>query len=129
MSNATGLHACEIVAISQKVIRPFETRILRAIWGASRPGTAKEIVLCLMCQGHRIAPSLLVPYGRAVWLVRLCKTRGPAMITAQAVWEENPLTCKSGPFGRALQTLHDWDGDPFQDGGSGRFQALQTPSN
>ena len=26
--NATGLHASEIVAISQKDIRPFETRIL-----------------------------------------------------------------------------------------------------
>jgi hypothetical protein len=88
MVNATGLHASEIVAISQKDIRPFETRILKAIWGASRPGRAKEIVFCFMCQGHRFAPSLLVPYGRAVWLARLCKTLGTAMITAQAVWEE-----------------------------------------
>ena len=60
-----------------------------------------------MCQGYIIAPSLLVRYGRAVWLARLCKTRGPAMITAQAVWEENTLTGKSGPFGRALKTLHN----------------------
>ena len=88
MVNATGLHASEIVATSQKDIRPFETRILQAIWGASRPGRAKEIVFCFMCQGHRFAPSLLVPYGRAVWLARLCKTLGTAMITAQAVWEE-----------------------------------------
>ena len=42
MVNATGLHASEIVAISQKNIRPFETRILKAIWGASIPGRAKE---------------------------------------------------------------------------------------
>ena len=113
MVNATGLHASEIVAISQKDIRPFETRILKAIWGASRPGRAKEITFCLMCQGHKIAPSLLVPYGRAVWLARLCKTCGPAMIKAQAVWEENPLTRKSGPFGRALKTLHDWGWCPL----------------
>ena len=96
MVNATGLHASEIVAISQTDIRPFKTRILKAIWGASRPGTAKEITFCLMCQGHRIAPSLLLPYGRAVWLARLCKTRGPAMSTAEAIWGENPLTRKSG---------------------------------
>ena len=113
MVNATCLHAPEIVAISQKDIRPFETRILKTIWRASRPGRAKEIIFCLMCQGHRIAPSLLVPYGRAVWLARLCKTRGPAMITAQAVWEESPLTRKSGLFGRVLKTLHDWGWRPF----------------
>ena len=113
MVNATGLHASEIVAISQKDIRPFETQILKAIWGASRQGRAKEIIFCLMRQGHRIAPSLPVPCGRAVWLARLCKTRGPAMITAQAVWEENPLTRKSGPFGRALKTLHDWGWRPL----------------
>ena len=107
MVNAIGLHASEIVAISQKDIRPFETRILKAIWGASRPGRAKEIIFCLMCQGRRLARSMLVPYGRAVWLARLCKTRGPAMITAQTVREENPLTGKSGPFGRALKALHD----------------------
>ena len=71
MVNATGLHASEIVAITQKDIKPFETRILRAIWGASRPGRAKEIIFCLMCQGHRIALSLLVPYSRAVWIARL----------------------------------------------------------
>ena len=115
MVNATGLHASEIVAISQKDIRPFESRVLKAIWGASRPGRAKEILFCLMCKGHRIAPSLLVPYGCAVWLGRLCKTRGPAMIRAQAVWEENPLTRKSGPFGRALKTLHDWGRRPLSD--------------
>ena len=35
------------------------------------------------------------------------------MITAQAVWEESPLTRKSGPFGRALKTLHDWGWRPL----------------
>ena len=33
MVNATGLHASEIVAISQKDITPFETWILKAMWG------------------------------------------------------------------------------------------------
>ena len=35
------------------------------------------------------------------------------MITAQVVWEENPLTRKSGPFGRALKTLHNWGWRPL----------------
>ena len=109
MVNATGLHASEMVAIGQKDIRPFKKKILRAIWGASMPGRAKEIVLCLMFQARRIAFSLIVVYGRAVGLARLCKTPGPAMITAQALSEENPLTRKLGPSGRALQTLHIWE--------------------
>ena len=129
MVNATALHASEIVAIGQKDIRPFETRILKAICGASRRGRAKEIILCLMCEGHIIAPFLLVPYGRAVWLARLCKTRGPAMITAQAVWEENPLTRKSGPFGRALKTLHDCRWRPLSVGGNGKCRVLQALCN
>ena len=124
MVNATGLHASEIVAISQKDIRPFETRILKAIWGTSRSGRAKEIIFCLMCQGHKTAPSLLVPYSRAVWLARLCKTRGLAMITTQAVWEESPLTRKSGPFGRALKSVHNWGWRPL----SGWWE-WQVPSN
>ena len=59
-----------------------------------------------MYQGHKIAPSLLIPYGHAVWLARLCKSQGPALITAMAVWEARPDSRRSGPFGRALQTLH-----------------------
>ena len=74
MVNATGLHASEIVAISQKDIRPFETRILKVFWEASRLGRAKVMIFCVMCQRHRIAPSLLVSYGRTVWLARLFKT-------------------------------------------------------
>ena len=61
---------------------------------------------------------------RAVWLARLCKTRGPAVIGAQAVWEANPLTRKSGPFDRAPQTLHDWGWSPLS--GWWEWQVLGT---
>ena len=60
MVNATGLHALEIVAISQKDIRPFEIQILRAIWGASMPGKAKEIVFSHV-PGTQNCPLLISP--------------------------------------------------------------------
>ena len=87
MINATGLHAAEIVSIHLKDIRPFETKVLNTLWGVSRPGRAKEIVFGLLCAGHRIAPSILIPYVRGTWLAKLCKARGPALITSQSIWE------------------------------------------
>ena len=43
MVNATGLHVSEIVAISQKDARPFETQILRAICGAPRRAGRRKL--------------------------------------------------------------------------------------
>ena len=84
---------------------PFETKILNTLLGLSHPGRAKEIVFSLLCAGPRIAPSILIPYGRATWLARLCKTRGPVLITSQSMWEHQQGVGKSGPFGRVLHTL------------------------
>ena len=67
MVNAIGLHASEIVAISQKDIKPFETRILKAIWGASRPGRAKEIIFLPYVSGTQNCPLL----ASALWPRRL----------------------------------------------------------
>ena len=64
------------------------------------------------CAGHKISPSLLIPYSRATWLATLCKTRGPSLITTQCIWEHKPDTRWLGPFGRALHTLHAWGWKP-----------------
>ena len=131
MVNAKGLHASEIAAIGQKDIRPFETRILKAIWGASTPCRAKEIIFCLMCQGHRTAPSLLVPYG-VVWLARLCKTRGPTMITAQAVCEYGKRIPSHASRDRLVGRWKPYttgDGLRSRVGGNGKCRVLQTPCN
>ena len=65
MVNATRLHASKIVPIYLKSVRPFETKIVRTIWGNSRPGRAKEIVFSILSARHRISPTLLIPYNRA----------------------------------------------------------------
>ena len=110
----TGLHAAEIVPLQPKSLSSFEAKIITTIWGPSRPARAKEIVFCLLCAGHRIAPTLIIPYQRAVWLAKLCRTRGPSLVLAQAIWEKHPSPQSAGPFGRALQTLHNWGWTPEQ---------------
>ena len=114
MITAAGLHAAEIVPLQPKSLSSFETKIITTIWGPSRPARAKEIVFCLLCAGHRIAPTLIIPYQRALWLAKLCRTRGPSLVLAQAIWEKNPSPQSAGPFGRALQTLHNWGWTPAQ---------------
>ena len=106
MVNAIRLHASKIVPIDLKSVRPFETKIMRTMLGNSRLGRAKEIVFSILGASNRISPSLLILYSWATWLVRLCKARGPSLITAQCIWGCKPNTRRSGPFGRALHTLH-----------------------
>ena len=90
MITATGLNAVEIVPLKPKSLSSFETKIITTIWGPSRPARAKEIVFCLLRAGHRIAPTLIIPYQRAVWLAKLSRTRVPSLVLAQAIWEKNP---------------------------------------
>ena len=87
MITATGLHAAEIVPLRPKDLLPFEAKVMKTIWGPSRPRRAKEIFFALLCKGHRIAPTLMLKYHRILWLEQLCRTRGAGQITAQAIWE------------------------------------------
>ena len=128
MITATGLHAAEIVPLQPKSLSSFETKILTTIWGPSRPARAKEIVFCLLCAGHRIAPTLIIPYQRAVWLAKLCRTWGPSLVLA--IW----------PYGRKtpLRNLQDLSaghyrhcttgaGPQHKGGGNGQRQASPNP--
>ena len=75
--------------------------------------TSCPVCVCMLSYlRHRISPTLLILYSRATWLARLCKTRGPSLITAQCIWERRPDTRRSGPFGRALHMLHAWGWKP-----------------
>ena len=107
MITATGLHAAEIVPLRPKELLPFEAKIMKTIWGPSRPGRAKEIFFTLLCKGHRIAPTLVLKYHRILWLAQLCRTGGAGQITAQAIWETARNHKGSGPFGRAIHTAHE----------------------
>ena len=82
MITAIGLHAAEIVPLRPKDLLPFEAKVMKTIWGPSRPGKAKEIFFTLLCKGHRIAPTLVLKYHRILWLAQLCRTRGAGQITA-----------------------------------------------
>ena len=77
MITATGLHASEIVPLRMRDLATFETRVIRTIWGPTRPGRAKEIFFSLLCKGHRISPTMVVKYSRLLWLSHLCRNRGP----------------------------------------------------
>ena len=108
MINSTGLHAAKIVPLEVKDVRKFETKIVNTIWGPSRPQRVREIIFCLLCPGRRVSPTMLIAYQCALWVPRLCRGRGPALITAQAVWEANPASSGRGPLGRAVCTLQKW---------------------
>ena len=114
MITATGLHASEIVPLRMRDLATFETRVIRTIWGPTRPGRAKEIFFSLLCKGHRISPIMVVKYSRLLWLSHLCRNRGPNQITAQAIWETGLHTKNSGPFGRAVQTAQECGWAPMQ---------------
>ena len=114
MITATGLHASEIVPLRMRDLATFETRVIRTIWGPTRPGRAKEIFFSLLCKGHRISPTMVVRYSRLLWLSHLCRNRGPNQITAQAIWETGLYTRNNGPFGRAVQTAQECGWAPMQ---------------
>ena len=107
MTTATGLHAAEIVPPRPKDLLPFEAKVVRTIWGPSRPGRAKEVIFTLLCKGHSIAPTLVQKYSRILWLVHLCHSGGAGLITAQAIWETGAYKHDTGPFGCATQTVQD----------------------
>ena len=70
-----------------KNLRCFKTKILHTVWGPTWTARAKEIVFCLLCQGHHIALMLIMPHQWAVWLAILRNNRGLSLVTAQAIWE------------------------------------------
>ena len=107
MITATGLHTAETVPLQPKDLLPFETKVVKTIWGPSRPGRAKDIFFTLLCKGHRIAPTLVLKYHRILWLAQLCHTRGASQLIAQAIWETTKSHKGSGPYGCAMHTTHE----------------------
>ena len=61
---AAALFGVELADISRRDASGLESAIMGAIWGPSRPCRAKEIVFTLLLPGHRVAPSMVIPYRR-----------------------------------------------------------------
>ena len=102
---AARLYGVELAEANLKHIAGLETAVMHTLWGTSRPCWAKEIVFALLVPGHRVAPSMVVPYRRICWLARMARTRGTLQTIAQAVWEHRTTKKIQGPMGRAPKEL------------------------
>ena len=113
---AATLFGVEPADVAPGDVNSLESAIMTAIWGPSRPCRAKEVVFALLLPGHRVAPSMVVPYKRMCWLAQIARTPGTAQTVAQAIWEQTEKPKGTGPLGRALQefrclgwrTLRGW---------------------
>ena len=73
---AAALFGVELADISLRHVSSLETAIMIVIWGPSRRCKAKELVFALLLPGHRVAPSMVVPYKRFCWLAQIAHTPG-----------------------------------------------------
>ena len=71
------------------------------------------IVFALLVPGHRVAPTMVIPYQRMCWLARQARTRGTPQTIIQAIWEAVPTPKVTGPLGRALQEIRKLGWQPL----------------
>ena len=100
---AATLFGVELADVAPRDVSSLESAIMTAIWGPSRPCRAKEVVFALLLPGHRVAPSMVVPYKRMCWLAHIARVPGTAQVVTQAVWEHTEEPKGTGPLGRALR--------------------------
>ena len=100
---AATLFGVELADVAPRDVSSLESAIMTAIWGPSRPCRAKEVVFALLLPGHRVAPSMVVPYKRMCWLANIARVPGTAQVITQAVWEHTEEPKGTGPLGRALR--------------------------
>ena len=100
---AAALFGVELADISWRDASSLESAIMGGIWGPSRPCSAKEIVFTLLLPGHRVAPSVVIPYRRICWLAHLARNPGTAQTVARAICEGTQSRKPTRPLGRALQ--------------------------
>ena len=100
---AATLFGVELADVAPRDVSSLELPIMTAICGPSRPCRAKEGVFALLLPGHRVAPSMVVPYKRMCWLAHIARVPGTVQIVTQAVWEHTEEPKGTGPLGRALR--------------------------
>jgi hypothetical protein len=100
-----AVYGCEVAFISNKLILSLESACMRAIWGASHPCRASEIVLSLLLPGHTTSPRLSIFYRRVAWLARLARIPGTPQMLATLVLGTSPLGAPRGPLSRLFSDL------------------------
>ena len=94
--------------VSRKDLQSLETAVLHSLWGTSRPGRAKEIILVLLVQGHRVSPHMKITYDRVCWLLTVARTPGTLQVVVQSCIEARQAQVRpttSGPVQRAFLEL------------------------
>ena len=81
---AARLLAAELADVAPRDVSSLESAIMTAIWGPSRPCRAKEVVFALLLPGHRVAPSMVVPYKRMCWLAHSAPRARPKLSHKQS---------------------------------------------
>ena len=126
---AAGLYGAELVDVTMKRAMGLAAAVLHMLRGPTRPCRAKEIVFALVVPGHRVAPTMLIPYKRACWLASLARTRGTPQSIAQAVWETDPMPKQTGLMGRPLGELRKLGWLPVQRWWQRTYPGAKKPVN
>ena len=92
---AATLFGVELADVAPRDVSSLESAIMTAIWGPSRPCRAKEVVFALLLPGHRVAPSMVVPYKRMCWLAHIARVPGTAQTVTQVTVTEHLAAASS----------------------------------
>ena len=71
LAMAVALHGVQLADTADVDLARLETQTVRAIWGPTRPGRAKEVVFSLLTPGHRTSPTMRTKYERLVWMAQV----------------------------------------------------------
>ena len=104
LAMVVALHGVQLADTADVDLARLETQTVRAIWGRTRPGRAKEVVFSLLTPGHRTPPTMRTKYERLVWMAQLAWVPGAAQVLMQAIWECGDTPPPHGPAGRAVRT-------------------------
>ena len=126
---AGALYGVELADISKKIAATLESTVMCAVWGPSRPCRSKEIVFALLVPGHRVAPTMVIPYRRMCWLARQARTRSTPQTIIQAIWEAVPTPKVTGPLGRALQEFRKLGWQPLMGWWKWTYPGAHAPVN
>ena len=110
---AAALYGVELANASKKTAAALESTVMYALWGPGRPCRSNEIVFTLLVPGHRVVPTMVIPYRRMCWLVRQASTRGTPPTIIQPAWEVVPVPRVASPLGRALQEFRNLGWQPL----------------
>ena len=94
---ASGLYACSVSRLSQNLVRKLRTAVVGAAWGTLLGRRCAEIVLTLLCPGHRADPNQAIACQ--------CLTMLRRMLVARPELTEIVEACWSATQGRSDQTV------------------------